>query len=254
MLPYHSIETFWTHEWPGIRLVIFTQGCNFKCKYCQNPDTIPLKSKPKLIGIDEIKELIEKEKPYFGENGGITFSWWEPTLHAKKLIPICKEIKKMGIHITIDTNGSIFNDNVKELANIVDLFLPDIKHIDDEMHKKLTRSSNQNTLKFIKYLNSIKKHFRIRHVLVPWYNTDEKRIIKLWEFIQDLKYLDRIEILPYHELWKYKRKELWREYELKDIQPQKNETTKNTQKILEKYTKKVIIRWLISTNQPTNSQ
>jgi len=251
MLPYHSIETFWAHEWPGIRLVIFTQWCNFKCKYCQNPDTIPIKNKPKLIWIDEIKKLIEKEKPYFGEKWWITFSWWEPTLHAKKLIPICKEIKKMWINITIDTNGSIFNDDVKKLAHIVDLFLPDIKHINDDMHQKLTRNSNKNTLKFIQYLDSIKKHFWIRYVLVPGYNTDEKRIKQLWEFIQNLKYLDRIEILPYHELWKYKRKELWRKYELEDTNPPKNETVQITKKILEKYTNKVIIRWLTSTNQPT---
>jgi len=241
MLPIHSIETFWAHEWPWIRLVIFTQWCNFRCRYCENPDTIPYKA-TKFIDTPEIIELIKKEIPYFGQEWWITFSGWEPTIHAKKLIPICQEIKKLWVHITLDTNWSILNDDVKELLRYIDLVLPDIKHLNNLKHKWLTGKHNNPTIKFIKYLETIKKHFWVRHVLVPRYTNYTRHLKRLGRFLKKLKYLDRLEILPYHELWKHKRKELWRPYTLEDIKPDNRENVEKAKKILEKYIAKVIIR------------
>jgi len=241
MLPIHSIETFWTHEWPWIRLIIFTQWCNFKCIYCENPDTIPTK-KLKKTSIKKIIEIINKQKNYIKKKWWVTISWWEPLLHAKEILPLFKKLKNDKIHTAIDTNASILNEDVKELLNYTDLIMTDIKHIDNNIHKKITWQQNTETLKFIKYLEEIKKRYWIRYVLIHWYSDQEKYIKKLWEKISTYKYMERLELLPYHELWKYKREEMWRKYKLnlRNI-PNKDKINK-TKKILLQYSDKIFVR------------
>ena len=143
MLKIHSIETFGTHEGPGIRLVIFTQGCNIRCLYCHNPDLLEIKG-GKEMSVYEIIEIAKNQKEYFGDNGGITVSGGEPTLQSVEVLKLFKEAKKLSIHTALDTNGTIINNDVKKLYKYTDLLLLDVKHIDDEAHKKLTGCSNKN--------------------------------------------------------------------------------------------------------------
>lgn len=168
MLNVHSIETFATQDGPGIRLVIFLQGCMFRCKYCHNPDTIPLENdKAKQRGLEEILQQANKQKTYFGKNGGITFSGGEPLLQSKALLPIVKVLKAEGFHICIDTNGFWLTPEAREVLQLADLILPDLKHINPEKHLQLVGQSNENTLKTLDYLDEIQKPYWLRYVLVP---------------------------------------------------------------------------------------
>lgn len=241
MLRVHSIESFWTHEWPWIRFVVFLQWCLFRCIYCHNPDSIPLDwwelmSKEKLI------DMIKKSKPYFGKKWWVTFSWWEPLLQARELILLVKKLKYENIHVTIDTNWFVRNDDVIKLIDLVDLFLVDIKHIDPKVHKQITGQSNENSLKLVRYLEKIWKPMRIRYVLVPWHTDDKKHIKEFANGAERYNYIERVEILPYHKLWEYKWKALWREYKLEWINSPSDTKISWVKSIFEKHFKKVFIR------------
>ena len=127
MIRVHSYESMGTFDGPGLRLVVFLQGCNFRCLYCANPDTIDTKGESTETAIDEIVHMAVSQKAFFGKKGGVTFSGGEPTLQAKALIPLFQRLKEQSIHICIDTNGSIWNEEVKELLQWTDLVLLDIK-------------------------------------------------------------------------------------------------------------------------------
>lgn len=241
MLKVHSIETLWTNEWPWIRVVIFLQWCKFKCHYCHNPDTISEIWWSEIL-VDEILEIVQKEKEYFQKRWWITFSWWEPLLQADWLLEACKELNKKWYNICIDTNGFILTDKVKELLKYVDIVLLDIKHLDDKKHKELCWVSNKNVIVFIKYLEEIKKRFWVRHVLVPWFTNDIKHINSLWMFLKKFKYMERLEILPYHRLWVYKWRLLWKEYKLENVEPPTNKEINDSELILKKHLKNVYIR------------
>lgn len=241
MLNIHSIETFGTHEWPGIRLVIFMQGCMMKCKYCHNPDTIAIKKALEMTD-EDIITTAEKQKTYFAGNWWITFSGGECLIQAKELTSTCQKLKSLGYHIVIDTNGFIFNEDVKQLLNFVDLVLLDVKHFYDEEHKALTWVSNKNVLAFADYLESIWKPFRIRHVLVPTLTDDEQHLRDLGKYFQDFKMLERLEILPYHTLWIPKWRDLQMKYELENILPPTADELLKAKCILEENLKKVLVR------------
>jgi pyruvate formate lyase activating enzyme len=241
MLKIHSVETFGTHEGPGIRLVIFTQGCNWHCLYCQNPDTQTSQG-GHAISAEEILKRLEKEKPYFSKEGGITFTGGEPTFQAEELLPICQEIKAKGYHIALDTNGSILTDTVKKLYDITDLVLLDVKHINPEWHKKVTGADNENVLKMAEYREKSKKPFWIRYVLVPGYTDQKEYLHQFGQYFQNYRHLDRVEILPYHTLGKYKYEELGRDYKLKDTPVPTKDQIDFAQKIFKKYIKNVFIR------------
>ncbi|MDD3262683.1 MAG: pyruvate formate-lyase-activating protein [Candidatus Absconditabacteria bacterium] len=241
MLRIHSIESFGTHEGPGIRFVLFLQGCFFKCLYCHNPDTISLEG-GKMMSVEDIVKQVIQVKPYFRGKGGFTVSGGEPLIQAKELFPLFKKLKKEGIHIAVDTNGFWRNDDVKNLIPLVDLFLVDIKHINNDWHQKLTGKSNENILKFVDYLESIGKAMRIRYVLVTGWTDQEEYIKELGEKFGFYKNIERIEILPYHQLGVYKWKELGRKYGLEGIPSTKIEQAEEVKKQLEAYFKKVVIR------------
>ena len=243
MLRVHSTETFATQDGPGIRFVIFTQWCNFRCVYCENPDTIDSKG-GEFKTTEEIIKTIMKGKEYFWKKWGVTISWGEPLLQAKELIPIFQQLKKLWIHTSIDTNGSILNNDVKKLLTYTDLVIPDIKHLVNTEHKKITHQNNHNTIKFIKHLEETKKTYRLRHVLVPGRTDKEEHIQKLWEYIGTLKYVEQVEILPYHNLWESKRKQLWRKYPLHGLSSPSKNSIQKTKEILEKHHRNIIIRWL----------
>ncbi len=241
MLRIHSLETFWTHEGPGIRLVIFTQGCQFRCLYCENPDTIPHDG-GKEVSYDELLDRVEREKTYFGKTWGVTISWGEPLLHAKQIIPFFKELKKRWVHTAIDTNGFVRNSDVEELIKYTDLFLPDIKHINNHWHKKITSQPNKNTLKFIKHLESIGKKYRIRYVLVQGFSDQDEYIHELGQWLANHTHIERLEILPYHTLGKHKREKMWRNYELGELKHTTKQQAQKAQAIFLEYIKNVYIR------------
>ena len=238
----HSIETFGTHEGPGIRLVVFLQGCNFQCAYCHNPDTISIKG-GKDVGVLEIINLLKEQKPYFANGGGLTVSGGEPTLQAKDLIDLFQEAKNLGFHTALDTNGSIFNEDVKNLLNITDLALIDLKHFDNTWHQKITGQGNKEVLRTIEFREQSKKPFWLRYVLVPGLSDQEDYLEAMAKYLSQFKYLEYLEILPYHNLGVHKYKELGLEYRLQDILPATLEDIKKAVLILNKYLPEKIIRY-----------
>ena len=229
----HSIESFGTVDGPGIRFVLFLQGCSLKCKYCHNRDTWDIKG-GEFKSLDEIFENILRYKSYIYPNGGVTVTGGEPLLQYEFLIELFKRLKKEGIHTCIDTSGMvILRDKIKELIGLTDLFLLDIKHIDPDKCKELVGMSNKRELEFARYLSDNNKHMWIRQVLVPGFTDDEQDLLKLKDFIASLKTVDRVEILPYHNMGKYKWEELNYKYELDGVRTATDEDVLRAKKILE---------------------
>ena len=229
----HSIESFGTVDGPGIRFVLFLQGCSLKCKYCHNRDTWDIKG-GEFKSLDEIFENILRYKSYIYPNGGVTVTGGEPLLQYEFLIELFKRLKKEGIHTCIDTSGMvILSDKIKELIDLTDLFLLDIKHIDPDKCKELVGMSNKRELEFARYLSDNNKHMWIRQVLVPGFTDDEQDLLKLKDFIASLKTVDRVEILPYHNMGKYKWEELNYKYELDGVRTATDEDVLRAKNILE---------------------
>ena len=269
----HSTESFGAVDGPGIRFVVFLQGCKMRCKYCHNPETWNLVTDYSKLYSDETsdaeREELEKKieentkllkdkgvkieartpedllkqalryKPYWKNGGGITVSGGEALLQMDFLIEFFKLAKAEGIHTTIDTAGNPFTreepffSNFNELMNLTDLFLLDIKQINDDKHRDLTGFSNSNILDLAQYLSDQGKHMWIRHVLVPTITTDEDDLRKTKEFIDTLKTVDKVEVLPYHKLGIPEWERLGIPYKLEGIDPPTDEEQKLAKSILE---------------------
>lgn len=230
----HSFESFGTVDGPGIRYVIFLQGCHLRCKYCHNRDTWDIKG-GSYKSLDEIFDQIKRYKPYFkSSNGGVTVTGGEPLLQVKFLIELFKNLKKAGIHTCIDTSGMVnLTEDVKKLLKLTDLVLLDIKHINSEKCKELTGHDNKKELEFARYLSQNGIPIWIRQVIVPGITDDEKDIITLKEFVRKLKTVEKVEFLPYHTVGKYKWKELGEKYEIEDIRNADQEDIKRVKNIFE---------------------
>ena len=231
--PIHSFETFGAVDGPGIRFVIFTQGCNLKCKYCQNRDTWCHQGGTKYT-VKEILDKIERYKNYIiPSGGGVTVSGGEPLLHLDFLIALFTELKKLGYHTAIDTSGVFYlTPKIKEIINLTDLFLLDIKCINDKICRDLTGLSNEKELEFAQYLSSIGKHMWIRQVLVPGYTDKEEDLKKLKEFLSTLKTVDKVEILPYHDMGKFKWINLGVTYPLEGVRTANEQDVERAKTIL----------------------
>lgn len=241
-LRVHSYETFATQDGPGIRLVIFLQGCQLRCKYCQNPDTLPLDA-GYLMSATEILQLALKEKEYFGDTGGVTFSGGEPLLQAKELKEVLKILKEHGIHTCLDTNGRIRNEDVESCLELADHLLPDLKHINSAKHQALTGSDNTFPLAFIKKVDALQKSYWIRYVVVPELTDQEEDIRALGTFLQELSHFQRIELLPYHNLGVSKWEKLGIPYPLQGTHATTREKLQEVQARLREYIgEKVMIR------------
>ena len=228
----HSIDTFGTVDGPGVRFVIFMQGCHLQCKYCHNRDTWDINS-GKYIGLDELLINIEKYKSYIMPNGGVTVTGGEPLLQPHFLVSLFKELKNRNIHTAIDTSGMVeITDTIKEVLSLTDLVLLDIKHIDPGKCKELVGFSNEKELNFARYLSEQNIPIWIRQVLIPGYTDNENDLLKLKEFIDSLKTVEKVELLPYHNLGEYKWKELGEKYLLKDIPIATQEDVEKAKKIL----------------------
>lgn len=240
-LKIHSLETFGTHDGPGIRMVVFVQGCQFRCLYCQNPDTIDVKG-GSLVEIEELVKRAVRQKSYFGKTGGVTVSGGEPLLQRNKLIHFFKLLHKEGINTCLDTNGRLNNHQAQELFDHTDILLLDVKHINDKIHHKLTGLTNKNTLEVAAYRESTGKPMWLRYVLVPGL-TDQPEYLKKWaQHFTNYKTVERVEIIPFHQLGSQKWELLNMPYSLKDTAPPTAESKTEAFTIFSKYLKNVILK------------
>lgn len=236
----HSVESFGSVDGPGVRYIIFLQGCHMRCRYCHNPDTWAMKDKNSYeeTPAETLKKAL-RYRSYWKDNGGITVSGGEALLQLDYVTELFRLAKAEGVHTTLDTSGNPFTheepffSKFNELMKYTDLFLLDIKHIDSEKHKALTHWDNSNILDLARYLSDNGKKMWIRHVLVPGYTDDEGDLEKLRDFVKSLKTVDRFEILPYHTLGVFKWKELGMDYTLEDVAPPTGEQIERANNILE---------------------
>lgn len=236
----HSIETTGMVDGPGVRYMIFTQGCLLRCQYCHNPDSWDL-SAGKNMSVKELVDDIKKYVPYMkASGGGVTVSGGEPLLQMDFLTELFKELKALDIHTAIDSSGGSYSsaDNYqssfKALLEVTDLFLVDLKQMDDEKHRSLTGVTNRHILEFAKELSKREIPMWIRHVLVPGKTDDEADLKKLAKFISELNGVERIEILPYHLMGKYKWDEMGLVYPLGDTPSPSESATNHAISILQK--------------------
>lgn len=240
MIRLHSVESLGTFDGPGVRMVLFVQGCNFKCLYCANPDTIEKNGDSRLYDYEELMKLARSQRPFFGKKGGITVSGGEPLLQAKALIPFFRMLKDEGFNTCIDTNGSVMNDDVKELLLYTDLVLLDIKQINDEAHRTIAGASNKSTLRLAEYLRDTNKAVWVRYVLVPGYTDNEEHLHQLGQFLQPMNNIQKLEIQPYHKLGIHKYESLGWKYELEGVEQNTPEQLKRANDIFKQYVKEVI--------------
>ena len=227
----HSIESCGTVDGPGIRFVIFMQGCPMRCLYCHNPDTWDI-SENKKMSVSDLLSQYDSIKEFC--KGGITVTGGEPLLQIDFVTELFKEAKKRNIHTALDTSGITFNNSSEfdELIKCIDLVLLDIKHINDEEHKKLTGHSNRNILEFAKYLSYKNIPVWIRHVVVPNITYNEKYLRKLGQFIKTLKNVKALDVLPYHDMAIEKYRSLNIKYPLEGVPPLTKEEAINARNII----------------------
>ena len=240
-LRVHSYESMGTFDGPGLRYVVFLQGCPFRCLYCANPDTIDAVGESKVTSPDYIVEQAVSMKPFFGKRGGITFSGGEPTMQAEVLIPLFRRLRDAGIHICIDTNGGIWNKHVEELLGLTDLVLLDVKEINNERHEAITARPNTQTLRTAEWLEQNGRPFWLRYVLVPGLSDAEADLRALGEHFGKYKNIQRVELLPYHTLGVHKYEAMGWEYKLagtKENTPQQLETA---ERILREYFPQLVV-------------
>lgn len=237
----HSVESFGSADGPGVRYIVFLKGCNMRCKYCHNPDTWAKCGKndgAKLMTPQEVLKTAMRYKAYWKQTGGITVSGGEALLQIDFVTELFKLAKEKGVNTCLDTSGNPFTveepffGKFNELMKYTDLFMLDIKHIDDEEHKKLTGQTNKNILDMAQYLSKNGKKMWIRHVLVAGITTDERYLKQIREFIDTLKTVDRVEVLPYHTLGVFKWKELGIPYQLEGVEPPTEEQIECAKRIL----------------------
>jgi len=214
----HSFESFGTVDGPGIRFVVFMQGCHLKCKFCHNRDTWDVCSGTTYTAKQIFDKIIRYKNYFETSGGGVTISGGEPLLQSEFLIELFTLLKFENIHTAIDTSGNLdITDSIKKLIDLTDLFLLDIKCINSDICKNLIGMDNKKELEFAKYLSSINKPIWIRQVLVPGITDIPNDLITLKEFISELKSVENFEFLPYHDTGKFKWIELGLSYPLEDL-------------------------------------
>ena len=233
----HSQESFGTVDGPGVRYVVFFQGCPMRCKYCHNPDTWEVKAGTEIT-VEEIMKNYNKNRAFY-EKGGITVTGGEPLLQIDFLLELFQTAKKENIHTCIDTSGITYrsgnekyNQKLDELMKYTDLVMLDIKHIVPEKHKELTQQENEGILAFAKYLEEKGVDLWIRHVVVPGISDEPEDLKELGRAIGKLRNLKALDVLPYHTMGVNKYKELGMEYPLKGVEPLPKEKAVEARKII----------------------
>ena len=230
----HSYESMGTFDGPGLRLVVFLQGCYFRCLYCANPDTINCHGGI-VTDIEEIVRMAVSQKPFFGKKGGVTFSGGEPTVQAKALIPLVERLHEEGIHVCLDTNGGVWNEHVETLLGMVDLVMLDVKEFNDERHQALTGMSNEKTLKVAAWLEDHQRPFWLRYVLVPGYSDFEEDIRAMGEHFKEYKMIQKVELLPYHTLGAHKYESLEQTYLLQGVKENTPEQLESAERLFNEF-------------------
>ena len=216
-----ATESFGSVDGPGIRFIVFVQGCRYRCQYCHNPETWEREGGYEATA-QEIFRQAWRYRPYWKQTGGITVSGGEPLLQLAFVTELFRLAKAKGVNTVIDTAGEPFTYDepffsaFEELLPLTDLFLLDLKQIDDVKHRTLTGVSNESALALARFLSERGKRMWIRHVLVPGWTTGEDDLSRLSDFIAGLKTVDRVEVLPYHAMALHKYEELRLPYRLGD--------------------------------------
>lgn len=224
-----SFESMGLVDGPGVRFVVFMQGCPLRCAYCHNPETWSDEKKIQITP-EELVQKILRYRTYFGENGGVTFSGGEPLHQPEFLLEALKECKKYNIHTCLDTSGA--GEEYDEILDYCDLVILDVKELDEEKYKKLTGKSMDWFKKFLALCQKKEKKLWLRQVIVPGYNDTEENVLKLKEFASHLKNVEKIELLPYHSMAKEKYKKLGIKYRLENVLDMNKERCKELEKML----------------------
>lgn len=237
----HSTESFGTVDGPGIRYIVFFQGCLFRCLYCHNRDTWPLHAGTEMDVSDLMKEIKDYTAYLRPNGGGVTASGGEPMLQAEFIGQWFKACHDIGLTTCLDTNGyaPALNDKIDHLLAETDLVLLDLKQVDDTRHQKLTGRSNVTTLRFAKHLHTIHKRTWIRYVVVPGWTDDDQTAHNLGHFIEGMDNIEKVELLPYHTLGVHKWETMGEDYPLANTPTPPKETLEHIAHILEGYRHKV---------------
>lgn len=234
---YHSYESCGTVDGPGIRFILFLQGCLMRCLYCHNRDTWDLHAGNEIT----VEELMKEVKTYRhfmnATGGGVTASGGEAILQAEFVRDWFRACKAEGINTCLDTNGFVrhYDHIIDELIDVTDLVLLDLKQLNDNIHKNLIGVSNKRTLEFAQYLAKRNTPVWIRYVVVPGYTDFDEDVHKLGQFIQPMKNIEKVELLPYHKLGAHKWETMGEEYKLNDVNPPTKESLAHIKEILEGY-------------------
>ncbi|MBZ9688986.1 pyruvate formate lyase-activating protein [Clostridium estertheticum] len=241
----HSIETMGLVDGPGIRVVVFFQGCKLRCAYCHNPDTWGLSGGIEMTA-EEVVQKVIRFKPYFDRSGGgVTFSGGDPLIQADFLLQCLKLCKLNGIHTALDTSG-FGNGNYAEILEYIDLVLLDIKHTSSTGYVSLTGKDSQGINLFLEALRKSKSRVWVRHVVVPGITDSVEHITKLSKIIsEEVPNVDKVELLPYHVLGISKYEALSIPYKLKGVEPMDSDKIKELQMLIDN---------LLKTNKKLNSQ
>ncbi|MDG6881547.1 Pyruvate formate-lyase 1-activating enzyme [Phocoenobacter uteri] len=234
---FHSYESCGTVDGPGIRFILFLQGCLMRCKYCHNRDTWDLHDGKEITVEELMKEVVTYKHFMNATGGGVTASGGEAVLQMEFVRDWFRACKAEGINTCLDTNGFVrnYNEVVDEMLEVTDLVLLDLKQLNDDIHKNLIGVSNKRTLEFARYLHQKNKPTWIRYVVVPGYTDDDDSVHRLGKFIEGMDNIEKVELLPYHRLGEHKWETLGEEYELADVEPPSREKLEHIQQILSSY-------------------
>lgn len=228
----HSIETMGLVDGPGIRVVVFLQGCPLRCLFCHNPDTWE-KGKNFLTTSDDVVNTVRKYRSYIEDNGGITLSGGEPLFQSEFTLDILKKCKKAGIHTALDTSGTGYDKRLlEEILKYTDLVILDIKAINKTNYKKITGYDIDDFNYFVDILNKLNKKVWLRQVIIPTINDNEKYIKDLKKYMKKIKNVERIDLLPYHTMGVSKYKKLNIKYRLDGIEAMDKNRIEELKKLL----------------------
>lgn len=227
----NSFETMGLVDGPGVRFVVFMQGCPLRCAYCHNPEMWNAKEAKIQMTPEELLKKVLRYKVYFKNDGGVTVSGGEPLLQAKFVEGFFKLCKQNNIHTCLDTSG--FGENYETLLDYCDLVILDVKELDANKYERLVGKKIEKFKKFLQICQEKGKKMWLRQVIVPNYNDTKESVLKLKEFAKNLTNIEKIELLPYHDMAKNKYKRLELEYRLKDVPPMDKKKCKDLERLLQ---------------------